>query len=761
MEPLAAKEKFVGVEEKAHLVVPEGVRYDHQSLKDVPLVIDIGSWTTRVGWASHDNPQLHFESVVSKYRDRKSREQMILAGVDCFSEPTARSSMRSPYDGYLLTNVDVLENLLDYSFCKLGVKCLSDHAVFMTEPAVNMGPCRSLVSELLFEAYNVPKVAYGIDGLCSHYANSYDSPEQLNSGLIWSLGHTSSYLLPLSNCALAVERVKRLNVGGYYNADFLLKLIQLKYPGFPVKMTHRQAQHLMESECYVSLDYSADLNRMSNKSSLPHFTTVVQFPYTVPEGPTEEELAAREARKQEQVDRMRKQVASQRLTRLAEKQTLLDSLTPISEKLQVDANDSTALDDMFEIGYNSQSELFETLRKLQSAIKKLQAQINGEPVEDDISSEQPKQPPASDLVDIPDSELSSELRVQKRRQKLLLAGWEARERLRKEKEQKIEADRVQAEQVEQERLADPVKWLAEKHARRKLLLERKEQRQKLSELQSNRRSQVAQSRMRSLAALAADDNLTTTAGNRRKSRRRRNAGSDDDFGVDDDDWNVYHDIQGVGSLQDVEDAENDELEKIESMLIEHDPNFTEEDILNSTDSAEAAYNNSILYALRNGPAAEAPSFHTDKDQLADELSRAHQLRVNVERIRIPETYFQPSIMGVDQSGLVETSVETVRSYAPSQRLGLIKNIFFSGGPSLFPNLTTRFANELRPHYPIGTAINVRRAKDPLLDPWRGAALYARDTSLFDLASVSRQQWEECGHDYLQEFSLSNRFFRFT
>ena len=45
-----------------------------------------------------------------------------------------------------------------------------------------------------------------------------------------------------------------------------------------------------------------------------------------------------------------------------------------------------------------------------------------------------------------------------------------------------------------------------------------------------------------------------------------------------------------------------------------------------------------------------------------DLAEYYQLQLGVERIRIPEVLFQPSIIGHDQAGLAETLDQVLRSY---------------------------------------------------------------------------------------------------
>jgi actin-related protein 5 len=51
----------------------------------------------------------------------------------------------------------------------------------------------------------------------------------------------------------------------------------------------------------------------------------------------------------------------------------------------------------------------------------------------------------------------------------------------------------------------------------------------------------------------------------------------------------------------------------------------------------------------------------------DDIAQAHQIHLNVERIRVPETWFQPSMAGVDSAGIAEVSGWLLNGFTPEER----------------------------------------------------------------------------------------------
>lgn len=247
----------------------------------------------------------------------------------------------------------------------------------------------------------------------------------------------------------------------------------------------------------------------------------------------------------------------------------------------------------------------------------------------------------------------------------------------------------------------------------------------------NRKSLASQMRMKTLANLASDG-----------PKKRRRGADDDDFGANDEDWGVY---RTVATGEQSEDEEEEDLggmlDTVEQELLQYDPEFTE----NHTLAAQSDWTKSLVHAFLRGPWPFDPESQRE----------AHQIHLNVERIRVPEVVFKPSIAGVDQAGLIEIAADIIhhRFSSPEDRSRLLKDVFLTGGNTLFQGFEERFRNELRGVLPLDAALNVRQAADPVLDAWKGAAQWASGAD-FRQSSVSRQEYMEKGSEYMKVGSYS-------
>jgi actin-related protein 5 len=199
----------------------------------------------------------------------------------------------------------------------------------------------------------------------------------------------------------------------------------------------------------------------------------------------------------------------------------------------------------------------------------------------------------------------------------------------------------------------------------------------------------------------------------------------------------------AGSDEEEEDDPVEALKNVEALLLEYDPNFNERDTL----EAQSDWTKSLIHAFLRGPRP----FDSESQR------EAHQIHLNVERIRVPEVVFQPSIAGVDQAGLVEIAADilTQRISAPEDRDAMLKDIFLTGGNTLFEGFAERFERDLRMTLPVEAKMGIRRAGDAVLDAWKGAAQWASG-SAWEAAKVTREDYLEKGSEYLKVGLLQGR-----
>ncbi|KAK2808488.1 hypothetical protein FQN50_004696 [Emmonsiellopsis sp. PD_5] len=715
---------------------PDGYEQSRATASTSAIVIDNGSHLVKAGWSFDKSPRFILPPIMAKYRDRKINKACNFVGYDAYVDATTRGQIRNAFDPgtSIVGNWDVMEGVLDYIFLKLGVDGQNggvDRPLVLTEPIANLGYSRKMMNEILFECYSAPSVTYGIDSLFSYRYN------RGTDGLVISSSHSSTHVIPVLNSKALLSNSTRLNWGGAQASDYMMKLLKLKYPTFPDRMTEYQMQQLVHEHCYISTDYDRELSGYLDWTGLEDRDRVVQYPFTehIVVEKTEEELAKIAERKKESGRRLQEQAAKMRLEKLMKKEQELEYYKDLQQGLASETKKEVKrILDAEEM--KDEAALERTIRDLEKSIKKSRNKDLG--IEE---TEEPAEEATFPLLDVPDEELDEAGLKEKRHQRLMKSNIEARQRAKAEKESE------KARLAEEERLDNEKRennfdvWVEERRQAREAILQRIKERERLKADLGNRKSLASQMRMKTLANLAADGPT--------KKRRRGDGGDDDTFGADDADWGVYRTVATGGDASD-DDEEDDptvQLKAIEDQLLKYDPHFTEDHTL----EAQSDWTKSLVHAFLRGPWPFDPESQRE----------AHQLHLNVERIRVPEVVFQPSIAGIDQAGLVEIAADIVnqRFSTPDDRARLLRDVFVTGGGALFRGFEERFAQEFRAMLPEGSVVGVRGAGDKVLDAWRGAAEWVREGEMGrGNAAVTRAEWAEKGGEYIKEHSLGNAGF---
>lgn len=132
---------------------------------------------------------------------------------------------------------------------------------------------------------------------------------------------------------------------------------------------------------------------------------------------------------------------------------------------------------------------------------------------------------------------------------------------------------------------------------------------------------------------------------------------------------------------------------------------------------------------------------------------SHQfLKMGSEYVNVPEIFFSPTDISMNQQGIVEAASNCIHSF-PKQEASLIcENILLVGGNTQFFNFKRRFQSELQKRVKIFDFVNVSESNDDsIVASWKGASIFAElamnNVDAHSKYFVSRCEYEEHGHYY--------------
>lgn len=119
------------------------------------------------------------------------------------------------------------------------------------------------------------------------------------------------------------------------------------------------------------------------------------------------------------------------------------------------------------------------------------------------------------------------------------------------------------------------------------------------------------------------------------------------------------------------------------------------------------------------------------------------LRLNNERFTVPELFFHPSDIGINQMGVSEAVINSISACPEETRPHLYANIVVVGGSAKFPGMQARLQKDIRSMAPEWYEVNVTLPDDPSTYAWQGGKYMSQDPE-FDKFCITRQDYEENG-----------------
>eukprot|EP00899_Mesostigma_viride_P000986 jgi/Mesvir1/10889/Mv11170-RA.2 len=561
------------------------------------IVIDSGSHKCRAGWSTEVTPRLEFRSVVSKPRVKSAGETASIVGEYDLSGGRgfdfSRSSMRSAFDGNVVYHHDTQEAIFDYIFERLGITQDSVlHPVLLSECPLNPSLARAKITEMLIETYGVPAVAFGMDcvmGYTYNQAQGRCGPD----GLLVSVGHSATHIIPMLDGEPQLQYCCRLSVGGYEMSDFLLRVLRLRYPEhgafFGPGIGFMRAEEMKEKFCFVADDYCEMLEKCTGqfRSGDKEGSRKMQLPFNPAAlmraaGPTEEELARKKELKEKQGHRLKEMAAARRESKIAERKAWCQKAEALLE-----AEPTMSVQDfragIRDLGFERKELLLVELTAVRQALKKSKSSKGGDKEE---RKEKHEAEPVGDLLDVPDAQLSEDQLREKKRQRMMRNMWLGRERARHKREEERARKAKEKLEEEEKMRVDPEGYLELLKQKLATLSEKVNARRKKQLGASSQGADPAGVLVGGLAgATGSGAALTSKAGRgerlgaAQKERMRLLATAafsdnkkEDTFGANDEDWEVYKEM---GNDSDSDDAREDEaaLDKVTQTLAEKCPDF--------------------------------------------------------------------------------------------------------------------------------------------------------------------------------------------
>ncbi|XP_017772637.1 PREDICTED: actin-related protein 6 [Nicrophorus vespilloides] len=149
-----------------------------------------------------------------------------------------------------------------------------------------------------------------------------------------------------------------------------------------------------------------------------------------------------------------------------------------------------------------------------------------------------------------------------------------------------------------------------------------------------------------------------------------------------------------------------------------------------------------------------PDFHNirrgyvHEGEVDSQLAENFQiLRINNERISVPEVLMKPSIIpGIEQAGLAQCIAKSIAKCPTKYRQQMADNIILVGGNTNFPGFKERVETETRMFLPSHHRMTVFKPEEPIKYSVLGGKSFSKDPQ-FRSMCVKKHEYEEHGSNY--------------
>jgi len=125
------------------------------------------------------------------------------------------------------------------------------------------------------------------------------------------------------------------------------------------------------------------------------------------------------------------------------------------------------------------------------------------------------------------------------------------------------------------------------------------------------------------------------------------------------------------------------------------------------------------------------------------LPDGNVITLGVERFHCTEPLFNPSLLGIKAPSFQEMLFNTIMKSGFAERRDNFKNIFISGGNSLFPGFLDRLQKELKNLLYNNFEIKITAPPNRIYSSWIGGSIFASLSNFFEKC-ITAEEYNESG-----------------
>lgn len=238
------------------------------------VVIDVGSGNCKAGFAGEDAPRCVFPSIIGRPKTKNvmsgTETQDVYVGEEALQK-RGILKVTYPVDHGVVQDWDDMERIWSHAFFN-GLRVQpAEHAVLLTEAALNPKANREQMTQIMFETFYVPAMYVSTQAVLSLYASGR------TTGIVCDSGDGVTHVVPIYEGYAMPHAVARANFAGRDLTDYLVKLMSERGPALTTSAEKEIVRDIKEKVCYVAEDFDAEYGRSQ-------MTSECDVTYELPDG---------------------------------------------------------------------------------------------------------------------------------------------------------------------------------------------------------------------------------------------------------------------------------------------------------------------------------------------------------------------------------------------------------------------------------------------------------------------------------------------
>lgn len=215
------------------------------------IVVDLGSYSCKAGYAGEDAPKAVFPSVVGSIdqmevdseakpdkegdstqdakssakepdNDKSKTKRKLYVGTQALDYRRDHMEVISPFKDGVVADWDMVDNIWNHAFRQRLLIDPTEHPILLAEPSINTAHQREKAAEVMFENYKVPALFLAKNAVLTSFASGR------STSLVVDSGGGSTVVAAVHDGYVLQKAVSTSPIGGEFLTDCMMKSLESK-----------------------------------------------------------------------------------------------------------------------------------------------------------------------------------------------------------------------------------------------------------------------------------------------------------------------------------------------------------------------------------------------------------------------------------------------------------------------------------------------------------------------------------------------------